>query len=155
MWTKTKNLRGFTLIEILLVVTIIGLLSTLVVAALNNAKQQSRDSRRLADINKIQQALELYHLDKSEFPAGDGVVLGSTNYKCLNPSGWQVDGCANPYMDNVPANPGPGGIDYIYTRNPANVSDFQIDFALETGVAGQLAGLCCGRAAALILCPCP
>ncbi len=51
---------GFTLIELLVVIAIIGLLASLILASLNTARRKSRDARRIADINQIRLALELY-----------------------------------------------------------------------------------------------
>jgi len=146
-----NNYKGFTLIELLLVITIIGVLATLLAAALNNAREQSRDTRRLADINKIQQALELYYYDQGRYPPGSSLVLGDTNTKCLNPSGWQTENCPNAYIDHIPSNPLPGGMDYTYTF--INASDFRIDFILEHGAGGFSAGPCRGLPAVVITCP--
>jgi prepilin-type N-terminal cleavage/methylation domain-containing protein len=63
------NKRGFTLIELLVVIAIIGILSSVVLASLNSARQKSRDSRRVADVKQIQNALELYYDASSTYPA--------------------------------------------------------------------------------------
>jgi prepilin-type N-terminal cleavage/methylation domain-containing protein len=55
---KTKS--GFTLIELMVVLSIIALLSALVFSALSKARAKARDARRTADIHEIQTALELY-----------------------------------------------------------------------------------------------
>ncbi len=55
-----KRSGGFTLIELLVVIAIIGILSSVVLASLNTARAKARDTRRLADINQIRTALELY-----------------------------------------------------------------------------------------------
>lgn len=61
--------RGFTLIELLVVIAIIGILSSVVLASLNSARQKSRDSRRVADVKQIQNALELFYDASSTYPA--------------------------------------------------------------------------------------
>ena len=48
-----KQRKGFTLIELLVVIAIIALLSTLAVVALNNAREKSRDAKRVSDIKQI------------------------------------------------------------------------------------------------------
>jgi prepilin-type N-terminal cleavage/methylation domain-containing protein len=58
--TRTKAKQGFTLIELLVVISIIGLLSTLAMVALNNARIRSRDAKRLADMNAVSTAMQLY-----------------------------------------------------------------------------------------------
>jgi prepilin-type N-terminal cleavage/methylation domain-containing protein len=57
---KEKRSGGFTLIELLVVIAIIGILSSIVLASLNNARVKARDAKRLSDIKQIQLALELY-----------------------------------------------------------------------------------------------
>ena len=54
------NKKGFTIIELLVVISIIGLLSTISVVVLNGARIKNRDTRRLADMKQLSTALELY-----------------------------------------------------------------------------------------------
>ncbi|OGG50823.1 hypothetical protein A2763_00595 [Candidatus Kaiserbacteria bacterium RIFCSPHIGHO2_01_FULL_54_36] len=63
--SNTTKEKGFTLIELLVVIAIIGLLSSVVLASLNNARKKGRDARRLADIKQLQLALELYSSDQA------------------------------------------------------------------------------------------
>ena len=60
--------RGFTLMELMIVIAIIGLLSTIAIMSLANTRGQSRDARRTSDIKTIQGALELYHNDNGGYP---------------------------------------------------------------------------------------
>lgn len=130
------NKRGFTLIELLVVIAIIGLLSTLAVVALGSARQRARDAQRLSDLKQVQTALELYYTDSNAYPvAGAAVTLGSGAYACLNASGWQAIGCANPYMGKVPRDPGSGT--YQYTS--ANGTTYSISGRLE-GTINNLSG---------------
>lgn len=62
------NNKGFTLIEMLVVVAIIGLLSAVVVVGLTGAREQARDSRRIADIRQIQNDLELEYSSADGYP---------------------------------------------------------------------------------------
>lgn len=66
--TFIRHKRGFTLIELLVVIAIIGILSSIVLASLNNARQKSRDARRVADIKQLQVALELYFDSNRAYP---------------------------------------------------------------------------------------
>ncbi len=63
-----KSSRGFTLIELLVVISIIGLLASVGLVALNSALMKARDARRIADINQITKALELYYSNNNHYP---------------------------------------------------------------------------------------
>lgn len=53
--------QGFTLVEILVVVSIIGMLSSIVLVGLGSFRARGRDARRVADLRETQNALELYY----------------------------------------------------------------------------------------------
>lgn len=124
------------MIELLVVIAIIGLLSTLAVVALGSARVKARDSKRLSDLKQLQTALELYYTDQNAYPAGSAVTLGSTNYACLNASGWGTAGCASAYMAGVPADPSTGA--YTYT---AASSSYSVTATLEGTVNGLSGGI--------------
>jgi len=60
--------KGFTLIELLIVVAIIGLLATLAILSLTSAQAKARDTKRVADLKSIQNAIEMYYNDNSHYP---------------------------------------------------------------------------------------
>ncbi len=64
---RNKN-KGFTLIELLVVIAIIGLLASVVLLALNSARQKSRDAKRLADVRQLASAFELFFNDNNDYP---------------------------------------------------------------------------------------
>lgn len=67
---KNKNFQsGFTLVEVLVVVGIIGLLASVVLVGLGTFRMRSRDARRIADLREVQNALELYYTKNNEYPA--------------------------------------------------------------------------------------
>jgi len=55
-----KNKKGFTLIEMLIVVAIIAILSGLILTGLSSARKQARDARRMSDLANIASQLEVY-----------------------------------------------------------------------------------------------
>ncbi len=60
--------KGFTLIEILIVVSIIGLLASIIFVGLGSARAKGRDARRIADLRSIQTGLELYFSKNGKYP---------------------------------------------------------------------------------------
>lgn len=64
-----KKNKGFTLIEILIVVAIIGLLASVVLVGLGSFRARGRDARRIADLRETQNALELYYTKYQRYPA--------------------------------------------------------------------------------------
>jgi len=63
-----KKQKGFTLIEILVVVSIIGILASIVLIGVNDARQKARDARRVSDLYQISQAIEMYNNATGKYP---------------------------------------------------------------------------------------
>lgn len=142
---KKQELRskgsGFTLIELLVVIAIIALLTTIAVVSLNNARQKSRDSKRISDVKQVQTALELYFADQNGYPVeAAAVTLGASPNDCFDEDGF-VDTCdagGTTYMGTVPSNPAPNGAAYSYTS--ADGSTYSLTFTLEGTTGGLAAG---------------
>lgn len=85
---------GFTLIEILVTISIIGLLTMIGVTNFRVATQRARDGRRQADLEQIRAALELYRADENTYPVdiSSGTIVGSAPDN-------------NIYMETVPTDP--------------------------------------------------
>lgn len=64
----SKNNKGFTLIEVLIVIAIIALLASIVLVGLGSFRSRGRDTRRIADLRSTQNALELYYTKFSQYP---------------------------------------------------------------------------------------
>jgi prepilin-type N-terminal cleavage/methylation domain-containing protein len=60
--------KGFTLIEILIVVAIIAILASVVLVGLGPTQQAGRDARRISDLSEVQNGLELYYNDCGYYP---------------------------------------------------------------------------------------
>ena len=67
-----KSLRGFTLIEMLVVVAIISILAGIVLTGVTGFQANARDTKRIADLKQIQNYLELYYNRFGHYPGGAG-----------------------------------------------------------------------------------
>jgi len=105
---------GFTLIEIMVVVFILGLLVTLVAPKIIGRTDQARQTKAAADIKAIEQALKLFKLDNGFYPtSGEGLqalVAPPPRARNFNPEG---------YLEAVPEDP--WGNPYIYGFDGRNI----------------------------------
>ena len=101
--------RGFTLIEIMVVVIIIGLLAAVIVPSVINKVDEARVSKAKADIQSLETALTMYRLDNSKYPTTDQGLQALT-VQPTDPSirHWRVGG----YLQRVSKDP--WGADYQY-----------------------------------------
>jgi prepilin-type N-terminal cleavage/methylation domain-containing protein len=66
---KNISKKGFTLVELLVVISIIGLLSTIAVVSLGAARSKARDAKRIADMKQVSTSLEQFYADQGGYPA--------------------------------------------------------------------------------------
>jgi general secretion pathway protein G len=136
---RLKSRSAFTLIELLVVIAIIGLLATLSVIALSNARAKSRDSKRLADIKQMQTSLEMYYTETSHYPTVSEFNSGAISFYSSSTG-------TTTYMNIIPAAPTPNdgpcsanGNGYIYSPN-ADGSSYTLSFC----IGGQSNSLAAG-----------
>ena len=110
--TKSNRKRvvpGFTLIELMVVILIIGLLATIVVQNLRGAMDRAKRTKAQADIAQIKSGLDRYYLDVGSYPSSDqGLPALVAAPSAGNvPHDWQ-----GPYLEKIP--PDPWGNTYLY-----------------------------------------
>jgi prepilin-type N-terminal cleavage/methylation domain-containing protein len=98
-----KKTKGFTLVELLIVITIISILAGVVMASLNTARSKSRDAKRIADISQLQLALALYLNATGHYPIGTGAsnVPGTVLQDELSSKNYIVEIPTDPFTDHA------------------------------------------------------
>jgi general secretion pathway protein G len=83
-----KKQKGFTIVELLIVIVVIGILATLVIVTFAGIQQKGRDSQRQTDINALQSHVEAYYAQTGTYPALSMIndaAFRSANMKGLDP----------------------------------------------------------------------
>jgi prepilin-type N-terminal cleavage/methylation domain-containing protein len=114
---------GFTLVELLIVIAIIGILASIGLSSFNSSQMKSRDAKRKSDFQQIANALELYYNDKGQYPApvndangnfmgcGAGAITACSWGSLTLPFSNTTTGTL--YMTRLPADPS-NNIHYYY-----------------------------------------
>lgn len=99
-WRSKKSNQGFTLIEIMIVVVILGILAAIVVPRLMGRPDEARIVKAKQDIRTLESALNLYKLDNHKYPTTEE-GLDALVKKPANASQWKQGG----YIDRLPKDP--------------------------------------------------
>lgn len=90
-----KKLSGFTLVELLIVIAILAVLTSVLMVNFEQARKKTRDARRISDLKSIQNGLEQYRVVAGAYPAGTYPPSGTfTNGQAVTeyfPNGWPTD----------------------------------------------------------------
>jgi general secretion pathway protein G len=130
--SRVSRARGFTLIEIMVVVIIIGLLAAVIVPQVVDKVDQAKVTRAKADIQALEAALTMFRLDNSRYPTTDQ-GLSSLVTQPTDPSirHWRPGG----YVPRLSKDP--WGYDYQYTSPGTHNKDYDL---YSLGADGQPGG---------------
>lgn len=126
LWASSK---GFTVLELLVVITVIAILATIVIVSYSGIQERARDSERDSHVTQLKIAMEKYFADNSQYPSC-GTDGTSYNISCL------ATPLAN-YIDEIPHDPrvDPDSIqDYKYVRGGTlgNAYGVKVDYEAKS-----------------------
>lgn len=142
---KNKNIFGFTLVELLVVMAIIGVLVGIVGMNFRSAQIRGRDTQRKSDLKQISAALELFYSDYGKYPDSvDGnimacpYIIGGVSEACSFDGDSEFcdkdnidSSCRTIYLKKVPSDPS-SSLSYYYRVVPGSLNKkFQLYARLE------------------------
>jgi general secretion pathway protein G len=132
---RRRLARGFTLVEIMVVVVIIGILGALVVPKLLGRTGESRVTAARVDIATLMQALKLYKLDNQRYPTTEQGLQSLIEKPSTGPSanGWKAGG----YVEKLPKDPWGNAYQYLAPGIKGEVDLFSLGADGQPGGAGE------------------
>ncbi len=129
-----RRQRGFTLIEIMVVVAILGILAALIVPKIMSRPDEARRIAAKQDIATIMQSLKLYRLDNGRYPTQDQGLRALTEKSATEPvpNNWKDGG----YLERLPNDPWGNSYQYL---NPGLRSKADVD-VFSYGANGKEGG---------------
>ena len=129
-----KN-RGFTLLEVLVVVAILGILAALVVPRIMDRPDEAKRVAAKADIGALQQALKLYRLDNGFYPSTDQGLQALVQRPASNPvpANWKQGG----YLDRLPKDPWQADYQYLNPGQRGEIDVFSLGADRARGCEGS------------------
>ncbi len=128
--SRSRHVRGFTLIEIMVVVVILGILAALIAPNVINRIDDAQVTKVRADIRAIESALKLYRLDNFRYPSTDEGLEALVTRPQNSDAKWPEGG----YLDRIPVDAWDRPYVYLY---PGNQGTFDL---YSLGRDGQLGG---------------
>ncbi len=130
---KSKHSMGFTLIEVMVVILIIGVLAALVVPKVMSRPDEARITAARQDIATITQALNLYKLDNGRYPSTEQGLAALVKKPTIAPipRNWKSEG----YLDRVPKDP--WGTPYQYLQPGVHGTIDVFSFAADRASGGE------------------
>lgn len=127
--------RGFTLIEIMVVVVIMGILAALVVPKLISRTGESKVAAARVDISTVMQALKLYKLDNQRYPTTEQGLQALVTKPSTGPAanGWKSGG----YVEKLPKDPWGNPYQYLSPGIKGEVDIFSLGADGQPGGSGD------------------
>ena len=129
--------RGFTLIELMVVLVIIGVLAALIVPNVLDRTDDARATAARTDVNNLVQALKLYKLDNQRFPSAEQGLDALVR----KPGVGAVPGNWRPYLDKLPSDPWGRPYQYLHPGVKGEIDVFSFGADGQPGGEGKNADI--------------
>ena len=137
---KLKN-QGFTIVELMIVIVVIGILATLVITTYNGVQSKARDTKRQTDINAIQGQVEAYNTNAGYYPTLTN--LNTPAWRATNLKGLDSSALQDPQGSAQTLVASPAAKSYAYAALPAgcdNVTTNCTSYTLTATLENQING---------------
>jgi len=134
---KLGSVPGFTLIEVLVVVAILGILAAIVVPRIMDRPDEAKRAAAKVDVNTIVNALKMYRLDNGNYPTTEQGLVALVQKPATNP----VPGNWKPYLDRLPRDPWQGDYQYLYPGVKSEIDVFSLGSDHARGGEGNAADI--------------
>lgn len=125
--------KAFTLVELMVVITVIAILMTIAIVSFTRIQKQARDTKRKADVRTLQTALQAYFTEFQAYPIMTTSTIATTALTSLTPT----------YIPTIPTAPlGSAGINtsYMYISSTTGFT-YSLCTSLETATASSGIGM--------------
>jgi general secretion pathway protein G len=123
MISLKRKQGGFTIVELLIVIVVIGILATLVIVTFTGIQQRARNTKRQTDINAIASHIEAYFADNAKYPTLTD--LNSSTFRSANLKGLDPEALKDPKgsAQTLVATPAASSYAYAVTDDSGNACD--------------------------------
>lgn len=163
-----KSRSGFTLVELLIVIVVIGILAAITLVAYNGVQGRARDAAREQALQEIEGGLAMYYAENGQYPQSGGSTTINSGWSTTADASWSTLATAlQPYISNLPSDPiaTPGanivtvatsGYDFAYFSNSAGTycnagpnQMYLLVYRLETSAPPHASGDSCSSGTGL------
>jgi len=134
MGSESRDVRGFTLIELMVVIVILGILAGLIIPRIMGRPEEARRMKARIQIESIETALKLYKLDNGTYPTTEQALQALVEPPAIGqlPKAWREGG----YLEKGKVPKDPWGNEYVYL-SPGVHGDFDL---MSYGADGEPGG---------------